>query len=519
MLRKEIKYLLWTLLGILLYSLSFPGLISEDGIPAIPFIALFPLFFITGKLNYREGIFFGFFYGSGSYLLFNYWLKGFDPVSFTFLPAIMGFYYTLVFIAAIYIYSSYGKRSYIPLTLLWLLYEVFKGENIIGYTYGTMAHSMYRTHLFTGIADITGVYILSLLIIFPSVFAAVLFNTGLSEYRKREIIIPSAIYLSIMLISVLYTGIERVNYAESPTIKTALIQHNIDSWADGNNRLYKETLDSLIELTDMAEKENPELVVWSETAFVPAIEWHKKYQIVPFRYNLVVRLEEYISDKSADFVIGANETVGIKDDEKIYYNSAYHYIGNQIVNKYRKNILVPFTERFPFPSAFKWLKEYIKSIGGKDMTPGTSITNFHIRDFSATPLICYEDTFQSHVRKGILLGGDFIINMTNDAWSSEPACSKQHLAAALFRSIENRRSFIRVGTGGYTCIIDPNGKILDSLPILTRDYIVYDTPVYSGKVTFFTKYGPIIQWFLIAIFSLLIVIKLLGPLIKFYSKG
>lgn len=473
-------------------------------------------------MNYKEGIFYGFIYGSGSYLLFNYWLKDFDPVSFSVLPTIIGIYHILLFLIIKYIYNNFKKFTYIPLTLSWFLYEFFKGENRIGYTYGTIAHSMYQVDIFTGIVDITGTYILSILIIFPSIFVAYLLFKGFKQISKRELITTTIIYSVVLLFTILYSSLTKIDYSESITIKTSLIQHNIDSWAKGSNLFYKETLDNLLELSNEAEKNNPDLIIWAETAFIPAIEWHKKYKSNEFRLNLVNRFEEFTGRYKSDYIIGANETIGKNESEKIYYNSAYLYQNSTAIAKYRKITLVPFTEQFPYPRLLPWLHDYMKKIGGKDLSPGDiNQKNFNTNGIKATPLICYEDTFSTTARLGILKGGELLINLTNDAWSSEPACSKQHLAAAIFRSIENRRSFVRVGNSGFTCIIDPNGKILGSLPILTRGQITFDVPIYSDTKTFYTKYGNVFDKLLliaIAILSLIRPIKSILAVLRTKKK-
>ncbi|QEN05184.1 apolipoprotein N-acyltransferase [Thiospirochaeta perfilievii] len=489
----------------LLFALSFPGYFNSDGLAFLSFLVPIPLYVLVGRINYKESVLYGFTYGSGSYLLFNYWLKSFDPVSFSVLPTIIGSYYLLLFLLLKFIYNNFKRFTYIPLTLSWLAFEIFKGENIIGYTYGTIAHSMYKTHIFTGISDITGVYVLSLLIIYPGVFISFLIIRGKNSISSRELKLNIIIYFLILSSSIIYTLINRVDYSKSDTIRTSLVQHNIDSWATGSNQVYKETLDELINLSNRSRDLEPELIIWSETAFVPALEWHKKHKKNMFRFNLVERLEKYISDYNTDFIFGANETIGLEEGEQVFYNSAYNYSPNEKTEKYRKNVLVPFTERFPFPNLLPWLHSYIKSIGGKDLTPGEEVNNFNVNQYNLTPLICYEDTFGYQVRKGISSGGDLIVNMTNDAWSSEEACSKQHLSAALFRSIENRRSFIRVGTGGYSCVIDPNGKILVSIPVLTKGELTYDVPVYNDKTTFYTKYGGVVQYILLSILIILIL--------------
>jgi len=490
-------------LGIILFSLSFPGYFNENGIALLAFVALIPVYHSIGKMNYRESIVYGFFYGTGNYLLFNYWLKGFDPISFSVAPTILGSYHIILFLGIKYIFNNFKKLQYIPLTLIWLAYEVFKGENKIGYTYGTIAHTMYRTNYFTGIADITGTYVLSLIIIFPGILIV---SSSYSKIKlwSKSLLPPIIIYFFILISSIIYTNINKIDYSHSPTLRVSLIQHNLDCWLKGSNQLYKEALDNLLRLSSEAERLNPDLVVWAESAFVPAIEWHKKYKKNYFRLNLVKRLEDFTAQSNADYLIGTNETIGEFKENQIQYNTVYHYIKDRSVNKYSKQILVPFTEQFPYPELFPTLYQYTIDQGANHYLPGKEQTLFTIKDVKTTQLICYEDTFSRLARNGVKNGANLIINMTNDAWSTEPACTKQHLTAAIFRSIENRRSLVRVGTGGYTCVIDPNGKILASIPILTQNQLTYDVPIIRGKNSFYTKNGPIIKQTLLYLFLIII---------------
>lgn len=508
------------ILGILLFSLTFPGLFNENGIPILSFVALSPIFFVIKYINYKESIFYGFFYGTCNYLLFNYWLASFDPVSFSVAPTIIGIYHIFLFLFIRYIYNNFKSMAYIPLTLSWLLYEVFKGENLIGYTYGTLAHSMYKTHIFTGIVDITGTYFLSLLLVFPSIFFTVLSGRGfLKRLLKKSNAVALLIYVLILILASLYTHTYKIDLDKTQSLRVSLIQHNLDSWLKGSDDLYKKALDDLIELSSSASLDDPQVIIWSETAFVPAIEWHKKYKKSLFRLNLVNRMENYIKSQKADYVIGANETVGSRIDSPNRYNSIYHYKGDRILNKYRKMKLVPFTESFPYPKLFPLLYQHTINMGAKHYKPGLKQINFNIAGVTTTPLICYEDTFSSIARTGVQNGSELLMNLTNDAWSKEPACSMQHLSAAVFRTIENRRSLVRSGTGGYTCVIDPNGNILKSLPILTKGQLTFDTPIYSGHKTFYTRYGNIIDKILIILLIILIVVKKLSPLSLFNTKG
>lgn len=495
---RQLKITLFLISGILLFSLSFPGYFTSDGLPYFSFIALYPVYLAILNMNKKETVFYGFIYGTTNYLLFNYWLKGFSPVAFSVVPIIQGFYNILLFIILRFIIDNAKKAPYIPLTLCWLLYEVFRGENIIGYNYGTLAHAFYKTNHFSGLVDITGTYVLSLLIIFPSIYLA--YTTYYKLKVSVKYFIPIFVYLTILTAAVLYTHKSKVNYNDAPTVRTSLIQHNLDCWLKGSTDLYKMALDDLLELSKKAEMKNPDIVIWSESAFVPAIEWHKEYQTNKGRYELVKTMEEFFKTSKANYLVGSNETIGAPGDSKKRYNPVYQYKNGSILSKYRKVRLVPFMESFPYPKLLPWLYKYTLSLGANQLLPGKEIKNFNFDSFKATPLICYEDTFSEHSRKSVLNGSDLLINLTNDAWSKEEAASKQHLSAAVFRSLENRRSMVRSGTSGYTCIIDPNGIILAELPLLTKGELTFDTPLYSEKVTFYTKHGNIIERILLIVF-------------------
>ena len=65
----------------------------------------------------------------------------------------------------------------------------------------------------------------------------------------------------------------------------------------------------------------------------------------------------------------------------------------------------------------------------------------------------------------------------------------QHMNMAVFRAVENKRSVVRSTNGGITCTIDPNGRITAELAPFIEGYLVSDVPVYTGKTTFYTRYG------------------------------
>jgi apolipoprotein N-acyltransferase len=80
------------------------------------------------------------------------------------------------------------------------------------------------------------------------------------------------------------------------------------------------------------------------------------------------------------------------------------------------------------------------------------------------------------------------------------------LAVNVFRAIENRVAIARTASTGVTCIIEPNGRIVDRVKDLTgRDvdvegYLVGQIPLTSER-SFYNRYG---DWF-IYIISLVVI--------------
>lgn len=503
------------ILSIILFSLSFPGYFNKNGIAFLSFLAMIPMFVVLFKLNYIESVIYGFIYGLCKYLLFNFWFKEFDPAAFAVAPGIHGVYFMILFPLILFFFKKFPKLGYIAILVSWISYELFKSTNAVGFSYGVLAQSMYKTHIFTGVVDIIGSYYLSVIILFPGLLVVFL----LSQSRKvkiKEWIIPSFIYILILISSIIYTNVSKIDYSNSETLRVSLLQHNLNCWLSKENAaLYIQAYDHLEALSKEAEAKDTDVIVWSETAFVPSIEWHKKWRPKDERerYDLIIRMEEYLKDTNALYIIGNNESYNEFRD--INYNTAYLFDKDKIVNKYRKINLVPFTEEFPYPEKFPWLYKYVQSLGTSQMTRGEEQTLFDLKGVKSTILICYEDAFPDLPRQGVKNGSNLLVNITNDAWTTYPATALQHLAAATLRTIENRRTLVRAGTTGFTGVIDPNGQIIASLPLFTKAELTYDVPIYDGPLTIYTKYGQIIDK---SPYVLLLVSFLLAILRKFTTK-
>jgi apolipoprotein N-acyltransferase len=83
----------------------------------------------------------------------------------------------------------------------------------------------------------------------------------------------------------------------------------------------------------------------------------------------------------------------------------------------------------------------------------------------ATP-ICYENVMPYISRRFVTAPDghkrcDFILNLSNDGWFVHSTELPQHLAASVFRAVENRVGVARAVNTGISCFVDPDGTVHD----------------------------------------------------------
>ncbi|MDC7221674.1 MAG: apolipoprotein N-acyltransferase [Spirochaetales bacterium] len=490
-----------------LYSLAFPSFLDDWGWSFLAWFSLIPLFVVIHRANWLKTVLYGIFYGFVTYRILNFWLEVFNPVAYIVVPIIYAGFFLAFFPLFKWADTRMPRRSWLFQSLFWVLYEVVRAKGFVGYTYGILGYTQFRFLSLIGIADITGVLGVSLLVVIPSAYIAWVINyVPLKEVLSWKTFKPAVVYGSVLAAVLMYGRLAMVDYSESPTWRTTLIQHNEDAWRSSVEQ-YKKAYRNLSDLSARAiEADKPDVVIWPETAFVPAIEWHEKYRQESEKLVLVKQLRSFFKESGIDFIIGNNDSV-MDGNEKKSWNAALLFEDGEITDRYHKLHLVPFGEYFPYERLMPRLHQYILDQGAAMYEHGEEWTVLEQGGVKFSCTICYEDVFPYLARGFVKEGAEVIVNITNDAWSPAAAACMQHGAMAVFRSVENRRSMVRSTCSGFTAVISPNGELLAYLQPFTDDYLTYDTPVYTGRTTVYTRLG---DWF-----ELLIVLASLGAAVYF----
>ena len=494
------------LLGALLFALGFPNFIADWGFAPFAWISLIPVVILVRRLPWWASPIWGAVYGYATYALFNFWLATFNPVSFVLVPTIYAGWFFMVFPLLTLVDRAFSRYGWMAQLLIWIAFDVVRIKGFIGYAYGVIGYSQYGWRSLIAIADIFGVMGVSLLVAYPSfLIGGYLLDSGFGAvgnglkpaagWKKpgRFWLVSAGIWAALMLTANVYGIASKVDYAETEKWRPALVQHNVNTWLTGIDA-WRIALDALLEESDKAVAENPDALIWSETSFVPAIEWHLKYRKDRDRVELINTLKEFLKDKDIPVILGNNDA--IQDaGKRVEYNAVLLFDKEEIVDKYRKIHLVPFSEHFPYAKTFPRLMAYIQSQGTPIYGMGSEYSVFNLGKWDGpdvSPLICFEDTFGNLARNFVREGAEVLVNVTNDSWSPEPASAIQHQNMAIFRAVENRRSMVRATTSGLTCVIDPNGKVTAKLDPFTQGYLIADVPVYTGRTTIYTRFG---DWF------------------------
>ena len=493
----------------LLFALSFPSFLSTQGWFPLGFVCVAPLFVVVRRSSWPAIPFYGVFFGYASYALFNFWLGKFAPLTLVVVPPIYAAYF-LVTLPALKLADMLVPRGAPALqAALWVCYEYFlKSRGFLAYSYGNLGYSQWSFLPFIQIADVTGVWGVSLLVVFPSALIGRAFADGLPALRERwrAYVVPGAVWLAVLAAVIVYGFLSPVSTAGDRQWSVALVQQDVDPWKGGFTA-YRRSLDVLEQQSRAALAGHPEIVVWSETSFVPAIDWHTRYRPDTETYGLVKELTDFLAAQPVPFVVGNDDgqlkRVEEGQDVRVDYNASLLFDHGQIVDTYRKLHLVPFTESFPFQQTLPRVYNLLVNADTHFWEKGTVYTVFDAGGVKFSTPICFEDTFGYLCRGFVQRGADVLVNMTNDLWSKSVACAMQHMTMAVFRAVENRRSVVRSTNGGMTNIIDPNGRILASLPPFTPGYLAGTVPVHRGTTTLYTAWG---DWFPVV----LLVLSLIG---------
>ena len=323
----------------------------------------------------------------------------------------------------------------------WLLTELCRNFFLLnGFPWALLGYSQYPYLWIIQIADISGVYLISVLLVGA--------NSAFVGALRLKSFKPLVVFAVPFLMANLY-GVYRVNWWQpeaGPTLRVALVQPNIELSREREHYAMK-YYEALPEYYRRAVEAGAEWVIFPEAPN-------------PFLYqeDFYFRTfwERQVTAQGAYLLF--NTTWVDRDPSLRYFNSALLLSPTgQEAYRYHKSHLVPFGEYVPFQD---WLGVLFEPLvqGVAGFSPGEEFQLGNINNSRFATLICYESIFPELSRRLVRQGAQMFVNITNDSWFGRSTAPRQHLEMALFRAIETRKPFLRGANSGYSAVIDHLGR-------------------------------------------------------------
>ena len=340
------------------------------------------------------------------------------------------------------------------------------------------------------IADIAGPLGVTFMLI---MFSGALFDLLLAwQDKKRLPVRRVAIAGGLVVFTVVYGFIQMSRYdakiKKAPKVKIGVVQANLGIRQKGRAGFAMAQLALHHQLSKELEKRGAELIVWPESTHPFPMSRDRKRMGQEW-FSLLTRAGPYAPlylrdpDRTPDpdHFIKTPMLVGVQTNhwgkgkklrggmwpEKLYNSAVLINSVGELSELYDKQYLVTFSEQIPahgFLSQFGFLKRQFERRHMSNFTPGNKATTFKFGRHRIAPMICFEDILPKLGRKMAAEKPNVFINITNDAWFGATAEPYQHLALAVFRTIEHRRGMVRAVNTGTSTFIDATGRITVQTP-------------------------------------------------------
>lgn len=515
----------------LLYPLCFP----DFDLGPLAWFVLVPLHVAVEGTTMRRAFRLGWLSGTIAFLTTMSWvvtamhLYGKMPLLVSYVVLVLLAGYLGLYVALYGMTLAWLRRTIPGLALfaapfIWVALELLRTYLLSGLPWALLGYSQYHWLPAIQIADLTGVYGVSFLIVLAN---AALTDVGLWILRRtksgrfllprqRDIypwavggfprLAPTAALLGLAL--ALAYGEVRLGQAGQArglssdtsgaplarTIQVGIVQPNIDQAQKWDRAFVRETIDRYTRLTGRVAR-GSDLVIWPEAATPFLFEQEQDYR------NEITSL---VKAHGVPLLFGSPALRYFDDGRPYLLNSAYLFsAGGQILGRYDKRHLVPFGEYIPLRSVLFFLDKLVEGIG--DFEAGTVPTVLALPKRSdsvrVSPgilakfgvVICFEVIFPDLVRDFVREGAEFMVTITNDAWFGKSAAPFQHFGMVVFRAVENRIAFARSANTGISGLIAPDGRILSATSIFTEQTVTGQIPIRNAP-TFYTYYGDLFAY-------------------------
>lgn len=495
--------------GIILVT-SFPKL----DLSFMAWVALVPFLISLYKKDSRKAFHAGFFFGIVYFFGTLYWIyHSINHYGGMPLLASIAFVILLCFVLSLYpgifavLFSVTIRKTQLPALLIapvfWTVLEFLRTYIFTGFPWASTGYTQYKSLTLIQISDLTGIYGVSFLVVAVNGALADLFllkqrTKDMPLFPLSHTVIGFAVLASLFVATYLYGHSKLREQREGKTIRVSIAQGNIEQDKKWAPEFQNAVMTTYKELSREAAQSSPAMIVWPETAVPFFFSADEEYSndLIEFQRQLNSSLlfgSILIKEKRGENYVLSNSAVLLDESGRVTY-------------VYDKIHLVPFGEYVPLQKILFFVNKLVVGIG--DYAGGNRLIRAEMPSGSFATVICYEIIFPGLVRKFYSTGGDFIVNITNDAWFGNTSGPYQHFTMAVFRAVENRKPVIRAANTGISGYIDSYGRILSHTGLFEKTVLTEDLRTDS-TITFYAKFGDLFAYACI-VFSVIMLANLLS---------
>ena len=511
------------------------GALVSVAFPPYPFgfaayFGLIPLLYWSRTGTLKQAFKTGYWWGFGFHTAGLYWiiigtaLGG--VMSLLYLPLYSGV--TLLLFR--WLYKRYGMLFFIMFPFIWTAIEYLRGLGVLGFPWMSIAYTQSYYPVLIQYIEYTGVYGVTFWICSINVVLFLLFD----HFRKRKLYLnvrglvreKRVLYYFVILIALIISpwiygrSVMKSGKWIQNDVTVSLIQGNVDMNDKANAELLDPSFRLYEKLSLIAAQDNPDLIVWPETAAVTYLKLYEKYD--RWMRRILVETNTPILTGSIDYV--PEEINGVRTFKT--YNAAV-FFQNELSEGvwYGKSKLVPFGEWFPYEDRFPILRNL--NFGQGSFTPGRKFTilslyrnklgdtlaemspeNGENEPVNYAVSICFESVFPDFIQKFTKKGAQFLVVITNNNWFGNTSSSYQHAQFSVFRAIENRLGIAHCSNSGISILIDPYGRVTDKSGVFVEDILTGKVNYRGQDVTppFYTRNGDKFSQSVLAVSLLMFVV-------------
>ena len=353
-----------------------------------------------------------------------------------------------------------GVSRVLVFSASWVLLEWVRGWLFTGFPWNLIGYVWTFSVPMLQVTALTGIYGLSLLTVLAASMPCLL----LEGKDRTGRVANGAVFALLALVGI--GGALRVPEGPAPVVegvKLRLVQANIAQWAKWEPELIERHFIKQLSLSVGPGFSEVTHVIWPETSAFFSMD------IMPLR-----RQQFALAAPQGGLIIGGAPRFTPQGVEPLQvWNSLFAVTRDaEVVGTFDKFHLVPFGEYTPLKGLLPLTK---MTAGSTDFSAGPGPRTLTLPGLPpVSPLICYEVIFPGEVTEP---GGqpEWMLNLTNDAWYGDSPGPYQHLDITRVRAVEEGLPLVRSAGTGVSAVIDPYGRTIASIPLLTEG--VVDSPL------------------------------------------